>query len=122
MPKFTVDVSGNVTVAEWTDDRLNPVPAHPHRYYEVVLTGGAVTLTATVGGIAGPLDATLGGETFTHSFAEVPVWPPPAISSPAGQSSVCSFTPKNLGLHLVMMRRISGGAVGVHFYVVDADA
>lgn len=119
MPNFTVAPSGNVSIQEWTDDRLNPMPAHPHSYYYVSLFGGTVTVTATVGGVAGPLDASLAGETFAHSFAEVPVWPPPAISSPAGQSSVCSFTPKSIGLHLLMIRRIDGGAVGLHFYVVD---
>lgn len=119
MPNFTVALSGNVTVAEWTDERLNPTPGNTHRYPEVIRTGGAVTLTATVGGVSGPLDATLGGDTFTHYFAEVPVWPAPAISSPAGQSSVCSFTPRNLGLHLLFMRRIDGGAVGIHLYVVE---
>ena len=119
MPNFTVAVTGNASIASWTDDRLNPVPSHPHLYYDVVLTGGTVTLTATVNGVSGPLDAAIPGETFTHSFAEVPVWPAPAITSPAGQSSVCSFTPKNLGLHLLMMRRTGGGAVGIHFYVTE---
>jgi len=121
MPNFTVAVSGNVATAEWTDDRLNATATQPHLYYEVTLSGGAVTLTATVGGVAGPLDGALGGELFTHYFAEVPLWPAPAISSPAGQSSVCSFTPKNLGLHLLMIRRASGGAVGIHLYVVDVS-
>jgi hypothetical protein len=119
MPNFTVAVSGNSTVTEWTDSRLNPVAGHPHLYYQASIFGGAITLTATVDGVAGPLDATLGGDTFTHSFAEVPLWPAPSISSPAGQSSVCSFTPNRLGMALVFMRRINGGAVGIHFYVID---
>lgn len=119
MPNFTVAPSGNVSIQEWTDDRLNPDPVHPHTYYYVSLFGGAVTVTATVNSVSGPLDGALGGDLFTHYFAEVPTWPAPAIQSPAGQSSVCSFVPKGVGLHLLIIRRINGGAAGLHFYVVD---
>lgn len=129
MPNFKLDVSGSGLSTEvWTDpivgslpSRLNAAVAHPHRYRQILQGVGPITVTATVDGTAGPLDADLGGETFTSSFAEVPIWPAPAIASPAGQSSVASFVPTRLGLNLFVMRRINGGAVGIHFYVVDAS-
>lgn len=128
MPNFTVAVTGTgKTVEVWSDpivgtlpSRLNASTAHPHRYYQALQNTGPITITATVGGVSGPLDAALAGDTFSTSILEVPTFPAPAISSPAGQSSVASFTPTQLGLHFVVMRRINGGAVGVHIYVEEA--
>jgi hypothetical protein len=128
MPNFTLGVSGaGLTIEVWDDpivgqlpSRLNAAVAHRHLYHQILQGVGPITVTATVNGTAGPLDAVLAGETFMSAFAEVPLWPAPAISSPAGQSSVASFTPTRLGLNLFVMRRINGGAVGVPFYVVEA--
>lgn len=121
MANFTVAVTGT-TVAVWTDPavgarptRLNASAANPHRYL-LATAGAPVTFTATVGGVSGPLDAALAGATFTHHVSEAPVWPAPAITSPAGQSSVATFTPLAVGLYLFTMRRIDGGAVHVHVY------
>lgn len=121
MANFTVVVTG-VSLTVWTDPadgsrptRLNASAATPHRYYNAT-TGAAVTITATVAGVSGPMDATLSGETFTHLISEAPTLPAPAISSPAGQSSVASFTPLGPGLYLFTMRRVSGGAVHLHIY------
>lgn len=129
MANFSLLPSGTgLTVAVWTDpvvgqkpSRLNAAAAHPHRYYQAIQNTGPVTVTATVDGASAPLDATLAGETFTSSFVEVPIWPAPSITLTAGQSSVASFIPTRTGLHLFVMRRINGGAVGVHVYVVAAE-
>lgn len=127
MPSFEARITAGAALRVWSDpataeapSRLNPNPLHPPRYRRVEQTF-AVTIQATVGGVDGPLDADLGGELFTAHFAEVPTWPPPAITSPPGRSSVITFTPKYKGHHLVVMRREGGGAVALPFFVESTE-
>ncbi|HZL96815.1 MAG TPA: hypothetical protein VFB99_24380 [Vicinamibacterales bacterium] len=134
MPDFTARPTAGFTVEIWEDaefndpdppaglypSRINPLPGAPHRYYRVI-TGSLVTIKATVGGVEGPLDAALGGRLFTSSFGEWPIWPTgglPAISSPAGQTSVATFTPLVGGHLLFTMRRTDGGAVLIPLYAI----
>lgn len=123
MPNFSIKPTFGTTVQQWTDDdtpsRLNSVAARPPLYYEAYQST-TVTVTASVNGVLGPLDAALGGDLFTTSFAEVPIWPAPALSYPAGQSSAVSFIPSRLGMHLLTFRRSNGGAVSIHIYVIEA--
>ena len=124
MPNFTTRITSGATMQTWTDaadserpGRLNYDPARPHTFRQVAL-GATVVVTATVGGVEGEVDANLGGELFTASFAEVPTWPAPATSSPPNQSTQVQFTPAHLGHHVLVQRRANGGAVWVPFVVV----
>jgi len=129
MPDFDAHFASGVTLAAWVDPpkpegagtgaggappRTNPVAGHPPSYYRASL---GATVEAIVGGVAGPLDAALGGRLFTTHFAELPIWPPPLIASPAGQTSRATFTPYLIGHHLVVLRRDGGGAIALHFDV-----
>src|SRR5262245_42900543 len=123
VPNFEARITAGATLTVWVDvatakapTRLNPNPVHPPKYQRVTW-GDTVTVKATVNGVEGPLDAQLGGTLFKCHFAEVPIWPPVAITSPPGQSSVATFKPKYVGHHLLVMRREDGGAVGVPFFV-----
>jgi len=123
MPNFDARITAGAALTVWVDaptatapTRLNPNPAHPPKYHRVEL-GVTVTVKASVGGVEGPMDAALVGKLFTSHFGEVPVWPPPAITNPPGQSSVATFKPKYLGHHLLVMRREDGGAIAVPFFV-----
>lgn len=123
MPNFDARITVGATLAVWVDaatatapTRLNPNPAHPPKHRRVEI-GSVVAVKATVAGVEGPPDVLLGGKLFAAHFAEVPVWPPPAIASQPFHSSVVTFTPKYLGHHLLVMAREDGGAVGVPFFV-----
>ncbi len=121
MPNFTARITAGASRAEWTDERLRPSPAHPHSYRQVP-QGTTVTVKATVDGVEGEVDANLGGELFTAAFAEVPTWPAPAITSPAGQSSVATFTiaaNASVGHYTLVLRRANGGSILIPFYVYD---
>lgn len=122
MPNFTARFSAGSHQTLWTDTdtptRLNSATGHPTYYTEVYL-GGTVTLKATVDAVEGPMDAALGGDLFAASFAQLPSWPAPACIGAAAQSSVVTFTPTAFGVHLVTLRRANGGAISLHFYVVD---
>lgn len=126
MPDFEARIASGAMLAVWTDpatadgpSRINPHPAHPPRYQRVEL-GSTVTVKASVAGVEGPPDSALGGRLFTTHFAEVPIWPPPAITTPPGSTSIASFVPNHLGHHLVVLRRQDGGAVALPFFVETA--
>jgi hypothetical protein len=132
MPAFEVDVTG-VTLVEWADP-ARPAgtvdagdPGAPSRVNSKVGTqqkmrlgtvGTPIELTATLTGVVGPLDATLWGDLFIAWIAEQPVVT--GLVSPAGQSSVQSFTPTAPGHYTVGMFRAGSGAVIVHFDVEAA--
>jgi hypothetical protein len=124
MPNFDVRITAGATRAVWVDpadgekpSRLNYNEARPHTYRETTV-GVPVTISAIVNGVTAPLDAALGGDLFTAWFGEVPTWPAPALSSPAGQSSVVTFTPEHEGHHLLVGSRASGGRILVPIEVV----
>jgi hypothetical protein len=123
MPDFELKLSSNVDLVDWVDgasaarpSRLNAKEGHPAKRLSVPV-GETVTLTAVVGGVEGPLDATLGGRLFsgdTHEFpSSAPGW-----SSPTGQSSVQSFVPAAAGNYVVQLRHQGGGAILIH---IDAE-
>jgi hypothetical protein len=124
---FAAAFTAGVTLEPWDDpssvspdrpSRINPRPEHIHKRH-VGTTGVEVEVTATVAGVAGPLDATLGGELFSLSFHEGPTLPFPAVSSPAGQSSILRFTPSAVGHYTVQLSRPNHGGVILH---VDVDS
>jgi hypothetical protein len=132
MPGFEVSVTG-VTLVEWADP-ARPAgtvdaedPGAPSRVNSKVGTqqrmrlgtvGTPIELTATLGGVAGPLDSALGGKLFLAWFAEQAGTV--GLVSPAGQSSVQSFTPPTPGHYTVGMFREDSGAVLVHLDVEAA--
>ncbi len=129
---FTVAFSAGVTQSTWLDparpvgtlgpsdlgapSRLNPHIGRPHLRWMGTI-GSAVTLTATVSGTAGPLDAALGGRLFTCWIVEQPTATPLPISHPAGQSSVQTFTPSAAGHYTLAIERSAGGKVFMHLDV-----
>lgn len=127
MADFRVAFTAGVTLEPWDDpasvspdrpSRINPRPEHIHKRH-VGEVGEQVEVTATVAGVAGPLDATLGGELFDLAFLEAPALPFPTTSSPAGQSSVQRFTPAAVGHYTVQLTRPNHGGVILH---VDVDS
>lgn len=135
MQDFTVAPTAGLTLQPWTDperppgtlsgtdpgapSRLNPVDGYPHKKY-VGTVGVQIELTATVGGVAGPLDTALGGRLFTFWRAENPVGQVFGFTSPVGQSSVMSFIPPAEGHYCVGVGRVNGGTVLVHFEVAES--
>ena len=124
MPNFSTRITSGATMQTWTDaadadrpGRLNYDPARPHTFRHVAL-GATVQIRAIVDDVDGPSDAMLGGNLFTESFAEVPIWPAPAIIPQATHTSIVLFTPLHLGHHVLVQRRANGGAVWVPFVVV----
>lgn len=124
MPNFEARITAGASRAVWVDEptetkpsRLNADAAKPHTYRECIV-GETVTVSAIVDGEVGPDDADLDGATFTTWFGEVPGWPAPSLSSPAGQSSVVSFVPVTEGHHLLVFYRTDGGRVLVPFWAV----
>lgn len=129
MPGFEVAVTG-VTLVPWEDparpagtvdaedpgapSRVNSKVGYPQKM-RLGTVGAPIELTATLGGVAGPLDATLGGKLFLAWFAEKAGLV--GLVSPAGQSSVQSFTPPTPGHYTVGMLREGSGAVLVHIDV-----
>jgi hypothetical protein len=131
MPDFDAHFASGVTLDAWVDPpktespttgaggapaRINPIAGHPPSYFRAT-PGATVTVEAIVGDTSAPLDSALDGRLFTTHFAELPIWPPPLITSPAGQSSRATFTPYAIGHHLVVLRRDGGGAIALHFEV-----
>jgi hypothetical protein len=124
MPNFEARFTAGASRAVWTDpadstrpSRLNGLEVRPHTFREVIV-GEPVTISAIVDGVVGPLDAALGGDTFSAWFAECPEWPAPSLSSPGGQSSVVTFAAEHAGHHLVVFLRSSGGRLLVPFWAI----
>lgn len=123
MADFTARFTAGATVEQWTDPasggvptRINPFPEHPHRRH-VGAVGVQVEITATVSGVEGEVDANLGGLLFAFHFAELPAFPPPAVSNPAGQSSVQRFTPAAVGHYSFKLKREEHGEIYFHLDV-----
>jgi hypothetical protein len=121
---FSVAYTDGVTVEPWNDPpsggvptRLNAFEEHGHLRH-VGEVGTEVEISATVGGVLAPLDAALGGLLFTFHFAELPGIVAPAVSSPAGQSSIQRFTPPAAGHYTFKLKRPTLGAVILHLDVV----
>lgn len=124
MPSFSARITAGATLQPWLDpapadlaSRINPTARRGHKR-RVGAVGTEVTVTATVDGNAAPLDSALDGKLFFGFFAEYPGLAP-ALSSPAGQSSVQRFTPNALGHYTFVLRRHDRGAVFLHLDVVD---
>lgn len=122
MPDFGARFTAGTTLEPWSDPPLGARPSRvngfleqPQRYQHGVV-GNQVTLTASVGGVAGPLDAALGGRLFLGWFAECP-GTRPTVATPAGQSSVRRFTPVDPGHYTYVLRRQGGGGVILHLDV-----
>lgn len=127
MPNFDARVLSGGELVVWTDPpkvsgltmlepaRTNADPSHPPKYVRV-WSGALVTIGAIVGQVETPLDVDLGGNLFTAFFAQCP-WPPPAITQPAGQTSLVTFTPARLGFYHFVFLRTLGGRVFVPFWV-----
>lgn len=129
---FTVAITSGTTMRAWEDptrppdtlylgdpgapSRLNPHPGIPHKMV-VGQVGTQIELTATVGGVAGPLDSTLGGRLFWAWDVERAQAAPISFSSPAGQSSIQRFTPTAEGHYTIGIARDTGGAVLIHIDV-----
>jgi len=123
MPNFDVRFTGAALV-RWADPptedlptRINPAPNHPLVRRRGTV-GVQVTISAVVGGVVGPLDAALDDELFVGWFLEYPTQDPPAVTVPAGQSSVRRFTPSRAGHYTYILRRRGGGGTIVHVDVI----
>jgi hypothetical protein len=119
MADFTAAFTAGTAIAEWLDPpsggtptRTNPFAEHPH-LRRVAALGDEIEVTATVGGVAGELDSNLDGRLFFVLFIEWP-GPLPALSNPAGQSSVQRFTPTAVGHYSFKLERVDGGSVIMH--------
>jgi hypothetical protein len=126
MPNFDARFTSSGSRQVWTDpasgakpSRLNYDERRPHTYRRAIV-GVPVTVSAIVDGVVGPLDAALGGALFEAWLGEYPTaGPPPATSSPAGQSSVVTLTPAHAGHHLLVLSRTDGGKLLVPFETID---
>lgn len=124
MPNFDVRITAGASRQVWTDaatltkpSRLNNDERRPHTYRRAIASV-PVTVSAIVDGVEGPLDVDLDGDLFEGWMAEYPTaGPPPATSSPGGQSSVVTFTPAHEGFYLFVMSRANGGRILVPFVV-----
>ena len=72
---------------------------------------------ASVAGVDAPLDGALDGRLFYGWFAEWASASAPLVTSPAGQSSVRSFTPLEPGHYTYVLRRRGGGGCILHLDV-----
>lgn len=120
MASFDATFTDGATIAQWDDPAFGGVPTrqnafeeHPHLRF-VAEVGVEVEVSASIAGVVGPLDATLGGLLFSFSFAELPGISPPSITSPVGQSSVQRFTPPAAGHYTMKLKRPANGAVILH--------
>lgn len=126
MPNFDVRISSGTSRQVWTDpatgekpSRLNYDERRPHTYRRGIIAL-PITVTAIVDGVEGPLDVDLDGDLFEWWLGEYPTaGPPPATSSPGGQSSVVTFTPAHEGHHLLVASRTDGGRILVPIVVID---
>lgn len=136
MPDFQSRWTAGSAVDEWNDpealdgskpSRLNPVKGHPFRR-RVATVGVEVELSAYVIGLgvapldsALPLDGPGGTPRLWHDLEiiEYPSPTKPAVTSPAGQSSVQRFTPTQAGHHTLRFSRPQGGAWWLHIDAQD---
>jgi len=117
MPDFELAPTAGVAVQLATVDvRANPCASKPQRIFAGSV-GTQITVTATRNGAVGPSDA---------SIYPLEPWVPlltewsgatPDVTSPAGYSSIQSFTPAAPGHYTLVMSRAGGGAVGIMFEV-----
>ncbi len=118
MPDFTARFTAGTSLATWVDaagnqSRINPASGHVLRYTKGQV-GTEIVVKATVGGVEGPSDGTLGGRLFTAAFAEHSAPYPFAPAGDASHSSIQRFTPPAAGHYLLVIRRDDGGAIGMH--------
>lgn len=126
MPDFRAAFTSGVSVVPWTDppsldgskpSRLNPRVQRPHlRRRGSVDT--LIQVTATVEGVAGPIDGALSGRLFFGWLAEFPGGSRPALLHSVGQTSVQSFTPRVAGHYTLVLRRTGSGGLILHVDVV----
>lgn len=125
MSDFRLSFTSGASIVPWEDpadvpgdrpSRLNARVEHLHKRY-VGQVGVEIELTTMIGGVLAPLDATLGGVLFTASLAEFPHSPPPAFTSPLGQSSVQRFTPDATGHYTIQIARTGHGSIYAHLDV-----
>ena len=129
---FATQLRGPMNNVIWTDltgdalldqfNRLRPQTGFPHRYIRVDLPNAPaphrVQVAAAVNGIVEP-DANLGGELFTYSFAEIP-GPPfitPSVIDDVGWSAIADFDLDVEGHYTLVVSRLNGGGVVLHFDV-----
>lgn len=123
MADFAASITAGVVPEPWADPGLGDVPSRinfdaEHPQTRLIATVNiAVILTAVVGGVSAPLDATLGGRLFTASMVEHPAASPVVVAGIVGQSSVQTFSPPVAGHYTLVMRRPEGGGYWFH---VDA--
>jgi hypothetical protein len=125
MADFTARPTSGTVVTDWHDypgsgrpSRLNPA-GQPHRYYKAVV-GALIVLQATAeGGAEGAADGTLGGRLYLSWVGERPNAAAFTLTNPVGFSSIVNFTPLQVGHWMIVFRRPSGGAVGIH---IDVEA
>ena len=125
MADFTARYTAGATVVTWDDPasggtpkRTRPDPEHLHKRHQGEV-GTEVEVTATVAGVEGELDVNLSGLLFAFHFAELPGISPPAVTSPAGQSSVQAFTPPAAGHYTFKLKREEHGEIYFHLDAVD---
>lgn len=125
MADFRAVFNVGAIVLPWEDpplderpSRLNPRVDVGHRRH-VAQLGVEVEVAAVVfGNVVAPLDGVLGGALFSAFLAECPTMPPPAVTSPPGQSSVQRFTPPVRGHYSLRLVREGHGSLFLH---VDVD-
>jgi len=120
MPDFDVKIVSGATVREWGDERANPLPSRPHLRF-VGKVGTQIVAHAVYDGEEAPSDVTMTPGLFYSDMGE---WPlphgPPTVGVDTGYSSILWFTPPVAGHYLWVIRRIGGGAIGVHLDVEAA--
>ena len=140
MASFSAKFLGNL-VAEMVDDERPPGTLGPEdkgapgrfnasdqepSLHARISSGVSLTVECRVDGVDAPLDAALDGKLFTSSFAE---WParyenppdsPPSVAQPAGQSSLLSWTPVDVGHYVFVVYR-AWGSSGRFFLHLDVE-
>jgi hypothetical protein len=125
VPDFEARFTLGTTLGVWKDpadgsarpSRIFTPPGVTHKR-RIATVGVEVRIVAFVGGVGGPLDASLGGRLFIIGAVEYP-GAMPLFSSPAGQSSDQRFTPDVVGHYTLVMRRAGSGGMILH---LDAAA
>lgn len=122
MADFTLTIRSGLSVSTWSDPhtsdkptRQNAWPDIPHRYLKVATLPQTVSIWASVGGVAGPADAALGGRLFQWAWSERGNGVPPSLVTTAGTTSKVTFQfgTDNTGHWLLLCFRDTGGAVAM---------